>query len=365
LGGGISRWRIAPFLAAAFLCAAAAQAWFAWKAMTEFRTRFDADERSWAIERLRGTLAFHGEAAAVSASLAAATGDPQWIERARDPRPVVGGFFSRCRKAGSRSARQSPWAVQAAEALASAQRNAPARSGTRGNKKNLAEAQALLSSAGRQSERAAFFCKEPASLPATCERERRLAELRGVILRLDETLTMSARLAAATGDLAWEERYRDHELPLDAAIKEALLLAPGEPGEKAASKIDQANIALIDLENQSFDLVRQGKKDLALSLLSGAEYEKEKKNYSEGLRELELFLDREASSRLSAARQRGLWSFAGALTVVILFAVFFLFVLTRLDRSERLLRDRNRHLQLILENLNRRRPGPRRSSWRT
>jgi hypothetical protein len=57
----------------------------------------------------------------------------------------------------------------------------------------------------------------------------RIKELRGVIVHLDEVLTMSARMAAATGDLAWERRYRQFEPQLDAAVKEATALT-SEPG---------------------------------------------------------------------------------------------------------------------------------------
>ncbi|MBU1727682.1 MAG: hypothetical protein KJ880_08640, partial [Candidatus Omnitrophica bacterium] len=53
----------------------------------------------------------------------------------------------------------------------------------------------------------------------------RFAELSAKILHLDEVLTMSARMAAATGDLQWEKRYRKFELQLDAAIKGGLALA--------------------------------------------------------------------------------------------------------------------------------------------
>ena len=44
------------------------------------------------------------------------------------------------------------------------------------------------------------------------EEERiRLAGLSGEILRLDEILTMSAKLAAASEDLVWEERYNQFD----------------------------------------------------------------------------------------------------------------------------------------------------------
>ena len=52
------------------------------------------------------------------------------------------------------------------------------------------------------------------------ERYFRIQELQGIITHLDEVLTMSARMAAATGDLAWEQRYLRFEPVLDDAIKE-------------------------------------------------------------------------------------------------------------------------------------------------
>src|ERR1035437_7427242 len=51
-------------------------------------------------------------------------------------------------------------------------------------------------------------------------------ELNGTILRLEEVLTMSARMAAATGDPQWERHYNQYEPALDRAIDEAKHLAP-------------------------------------------------------------------------------------------------------------------------------------------
>ena len=53
-----------------------------------------------------------------------------------------------------------------------------------------------------------------------------LARLKGEILRLDEVLTMSARMNASTGDDQWEKRYFAHVAPLDAAIKRVLEIVP-------------------------------------------------------------------------------------------------------------------------------------------
>src|SRR4026207_2076500 len=48
----------------------------------------------------------------------------------------------------------------------------------------------------------------------------RICELQGSIVHLDEGLTMSARMSAATGDPLWEARYHSFEPKLDLAIQE-------------------------------------------------------------------------------------------------------------------------------------------------
>ncbi len=111
----------------------------------------------------------------------------------------------------------------------------------------------------------------------------KIVELRGTIIYLDEVLTMSARMAAATGNLWWEDRYRGFEPKLDSAIKEAVRLAPEARSSKAATDTDTANIRLVEMENRSFNLVRQGKVDEAKTLLFSAEYEEQKRIYAQGM----------------------------------------------------------------------------------
>ena len=52
--------------------------------------------------------------------------------------------------------------------------------------------------------------------------------LRGQILQFDEVLTMSAKMAAATGDAYWYERYSSYEPRLDVAIQRAKALAASD-----------------------------------------------------------------------------------------------------------------------------------------
>ena len=109
-----------------------------------------------------------------------------------------------------------------------------------------------------------------------------LQQLSGAIIHLDEVLTMSARMAATTGDLQWESRYRHHEPILTQTIQKAIELAP-EAYEDHAAQTNAANVQLVAMENQAFQLVRQGNVDQALKLLFSPRYERQKAIYADGM----------------------------------------------------------------------------------
>ena len=81
-----------------------------------------------------------------------------------------------------------------------------------------------------------------------------MAELRGTILYFDEVLTMSARMAASTGDLTWESRYLKYEIQLDKAIQRLKKLSMDTINHKFAENTDIANIKLVVLEKKAFNL---------------------------------------------------------------------------------------------------------------
>lgn len=112
----------------------------------------------------------------------------------------------------------------------------------------------------------------------------RCEELRGIITHLDEVLTMSARMAAATGDVRWEDRYRQYEPTLDAAIKEAAQLASRSNDSAAVAQTDAANAALVQMENEAFRLTRDGRADEAQRVLAGEAYAGQKQVYATGMR---------------------------------------------------------------------------------
>ncbi|NJK39740.1 MAG: hypothetical protein HC920_19785 [Oscillatoriales cyanobacterium SM2_3_0] len=113
----------------------------------------------------------------------------------------------------------------------------------------------------------------------------KLRQLSDQITYLDEVLTMSALMNAATGDRTWENRYRSFEPVLDAAIQESITLASKayNYNNKGTQATDIANQKLIELESQSFDLVQQGRAEAAFSLLSGLEYKTLKQQYKQGV----------------------------------------------------------------------------------
>ena len=113
--------------------------------------------------------------------------------------------------------------------------------------------------------------------------EFKLQTLSDEITYLDEVLTMSARMNAATGNPTWEERYRQFEPQLDIAIKESIKLAPQAYKNEDAKKIDVANQRLVTMEYESFELVKKNHKETAQLLLSNREYETQKHIYADGV----------------------------------------------------------------------------------
>jgi signal transduction histidine kinase len=114
----------------------------------------------------------------------------------------------------------------------------------------------------------------------------KIEQVRGTIIHLDEVLTMSARMAAATGDLSWEDRYRRYEPQLDTAIQEVIALSPEAAANTAASATDAANIKLVAMENRAFALARQDRLKDAQAVLSSTEYETQKQLYADGMKRL-------------------------------------------------------------------------------
>jgi twitching motility protein PilJ len=116
---------------------------------------------------------------------------------------------------------------------------------------------------------------------ATVTEQFALEKMSGKIVHLDEVLTMSAKMAASTGDVQWEKRYNQYVPELDQAIKTILAKVPASIQAEAA-KTDNANQKLVDMETKAFALVKQGKPQTAAQILNGADYVEQKQIYSQG-----------------------------------------------------------------------------------
>ncbi|MBC7984447.1 MAG: hypothetical protein H7Y02_11390, partial [Candidatus Obscuribacterales bacterium] len=138
----------------------------------------------------------------------------------------------------------------------------------------------------------------------TKARDLRITELRGMIVHLDEVLTMSARMAAATGDPRWEERYRLFDPQLIKAIGDAQALAPDAEANDVVADTDAANAALVEMENRAFDLIRAHRPEEARATLFSDEYDRQKRIYAAGMDSFQAALNRSISNAAAAEERR-------------------------------------------------------------
>jgi PAS domain S-box-containing protein len=100
------------------------------------------------------------------------------------------------------------------------------------------------------------------------------------IVHLDEVLTMSARMGAATGDSFWEKRYKQNEPKLRKLIGQIKEINPKFVISRFIKKTENANNKLVNIERQAFLKIHEGKSHEAKAILFGKEYENQKLIYS-------------------------------------------------------------------------------------
>ncbi|MDJ0726103.1 MAG: ATP-binding protein [Prochloraceae cyanobacterium] len=114
--------------------------------------------------------------------------------------------------------------------------------------------------------------------------EFEIEDLTGEIIYFDEALTMSARMAAATGNLDWEERYLKFKPKLEDHLERLLVIAP-KSYQIYAIEANAANKKLLEIDQKSFDLIRQNEQQEAFDLLFSQEYMFEKSLAAKSLNE--------------------------------------------------------------------------------
>ena len=188
---------------------------------------------------------------------------------------------------------------------------------------------------------------------ATTTKSFRVKELAGIIIHLDEVLTMSARMAAVTGDLEWETRYRRFEPELDASIKEAIRLAPESYSTDAAKATDAANLKLVEMEHLSFERDHQGRLAEAQAILFGVEYEAQKAVYHDGIVQFTTLLTRYAHETISEQRRRKFLFLLTAIAALLALLLAWVGVLWTMRAWQRAFVEKHRQLAQQADELSR------------
>ena len=183
-----------------------------------------------------------------------------------------------------------------------------------------------------------------------------LAEVVGRIAQLDETLTMSAQMLAATGDPRWEQRYLIFEPQLNTAIQEVKQIAPDFFIGDAADQTDKANVALVRMEKEAFELVRQNKISEAQTLLNSEKYNKQKQLYTEGFQQMKEAWNKRNSEQFDSENNKFVLSliYTIVMLVLLLFAWIAIIRLIRKHdikrtRTEEELKERNKQLHAAIK----------------
>ena len=114
----------------------------------------------------------------------------------------------------------------------------------------------------------------------------RVADLRGTLAYLDEWLTMSANLAARTGEARWASRYEEASPNLAAAVAEAVALSTPAVSAALARTTEEARHGLTQMERAALAMAAAGDLDGARSLLDGPEFAYLKASYASGIEAL-------------------------------------------------------------------------------
>ena len=121
------------------------------------------------------------------------------------------------------------------------------------------------------------------ALKLATSRAIRVAELRGTLSYLDEWLTMSARMAAATGNERWVERYNEASPKLAVAVEEALTVATPEVAGALVTTTEEAWNGLRQMQLAALGMVMAGDKAAAQGLLESSDYDYLHEVYQSGI----------------------------------------------------------------------------------
>lgn len=150
----------------------------------------------------------------------------------------------------------------------------------------------------------------------------------------DELLTMSARLAAASGDTSYVDRYERAVPELDRVLQHALGVVPDAAASNAVHATDQANQALIALEERDFVLLASGDRAGAYAAVTSPHYTRLKAEYRSGMDRALQRLELAGVLQQTRATRRQQLSLAVGITAAVLLAALWALTARGLRRSQ-------------------------------
>lgn len=200
------------------------------------------------------------------------------------------------------------------------------------------------------------FWQTGGNLVRKIENDLELQSLTDETIQLGEVLTLSARMAATSGDSNWEVQYEEFLPQQSTSIRRLLDLTPRAEQKNGVLQSYRANVRKIQMERQAFEAVQKGEFPIASQLLSSHEYFQLRRQYREGIQRHEIDLKKKVRERLGSYQKTRSVFFAAAFGGVFLLAVFWGVILLLLRNEferrmggERALRGSERKLRKIID----------------
>lgn len=326
--------------------------WLGWSIFSTFQTRTLKQNQNYETQLLYQKIIYLDEVLTMSAHMAAATGDESWELRYKQSESLLDAAIMESKSlAALTGIARLPEHIGAANQKLMKMEHQVLELAKQGR---LIDAQQLLFSNEYEKQKQLYRIGA-LSFAKSSNKVSRLRRLQGVIQHLDEILTMSTHMAISTGDPRWEQRYRQFETQLEAAIIEADILTANSKSYSGTDQTNAANKVLVELENKAFTLVRKAHLAEAQAVLSSEQYKENKQIYANGLIDLNSALVQIASSQAKTEKQYAFGQIIVIAVFILSLIVIWLFILWTTQRWQTVLLYKNSELNArsrALANLN-------------
>lgn len=166
------------------------------------------------------------------------------------------------------------------------------------------------------------------AIPRIGDHYETLAEanaLAAQILMVDERLSMSAKMAVATGDERWIERFEESVPTMNGLLEDAQAFVPPSAASDFHDTVRLANELLQALQRRAFDFSREGQKATAQLVLDSGSLVRARELLTRGADEIRAALISSAQQRIEDSRRdAGL-----TLAAIILVGLCLMYVVLR------------------------------------